>query len=295
MKRIFFTIALLCSSSALAACGGGGGSGGTGSSIPPTEPPPATATPAPLAIAGKVAQLAGPLAANGSPSPQSTPIAGAGIAGATVYVTAATTAALAAPTASPIATVTTAPDGSFTATLPASVKGGNVGLVAVNGTLGPNGFTTSGYTVGHTLASVGTTNALLYVDTLTPNEQSGFVAYNAARLALGQGLPVATSDTTLEMTARIANTVNIQGAYCNGGDSGVTTQYDALGGVNPPGSAMVGTFPATPYYNTWPSQLSFPGQTSLDFAAFEGPQTAPDCPPFNSLTANYFTELLLTN
>ncbi len=292
MKRIFAcgTLALI---PLLAACGGGGGgssSGGGSATLPPT--PIATQTPS-ATIAGKVVQLAGPLAANGTPTAQSTPAAGVGIGGATVYVTAATTAALAAPTASPIATATTAPDGSFSVTIP-NAQAAEYGIVAVNGTLGSSGFTSTGFTLGRALAAVNSTGAVLYVDTLTTNEQSGFTAYNAART--GAGMSAITADTAAQMAARLANANNEATGNCSG-DPRVLAEYTALGGVTLGGTTAIGTQPTTPFYNTWATQIAFAQQASLDFAGFAGPIVGgPSCPTSgSSLPQNYFSELLITN
>ncbi|HVA29438.1 MAG TPA: hypothetical protein VNF68_14750 [Candidatus Baltobacteraceae bacterium] len=272
---------------ALAACGGGGGGTTGGGTMPPT--PTATATPTPSAtLSGKVVQLAGPLAANGAPTASSTPAAGAGIGGATLYVTNATTAALVAPQSSPLATVTTAPDGSFSVTFANPTKVTTFGVVAMNGTtVGTNGTTNLGYTIAHALVVPGSPSTL-YLDTLTTNEQAGFTAYNAARTALS--MPTVASDTALEMTARL-EIVNNENGLCKS-SSNISTEYQAFGGATLPGVAVAGDEPMTPFYNTWPSQISFPAQTGLDFAGFAGPVSGPVCAG-STLPQNYFAELLV--
>lgn len=283
------TLALVACATLLVGCGGGGSTGSP--TLPPG--PTATATPTPSAtVSGKVAQLAGPLAANGSPSPQSTPVAGAGVAGVTVYITAATTAALVSPQASPLATATTAPDGTFSVTFANPTRAASFGVVAVNGTtVGTNGVTNLGYTVAHEVVAAGSTTTL-YVDTLTANEQAGFTAYNAARVSAN--MPAVESDTALEMAARLSIVNNEATGKCSG-DQNTLAEYSGFGGVNLSGLAMVAPQSTTPYYNTWPSQVTFPAQTGLDFAAFAGPVIGGvACPSSgSSLPQNYFAELLL--
>lgn len=275
----------------LVGCGGGGGSAGS-PMLPPT--PTATATPISVTLSGKVDQLTGPLAANGSPTPQSTPVAGAGVAGVTIYVTAPTTAALVSPQASPLATATSAPDGTFSVTVANPTRATSFGLVAMNGTMvGSNGATNRGYTISHAVVSGGSTT-ILYVDTLTGDEQAGFAAYNAARTSAN--MPAVESDTALEMTARLSIVNDEASGRCTG-DPNALFEYNGFGGVNLSGLAMIAPQSTTPYYNTWPSQITFPAQTGLDFAGFAGPYSGPGCPPPGApaFNTNYFSELLLVS
>lgn len=286
---------------ALAACGGGGGMGGSGGGgIIPTTPPPSTTTPAPPTISGKVVQLAGPLAAGASPSPNpsSTPVAGAGIGGATVYVVPTyNDAGTSAIPSSPVATATTAPDGTFSITVPSATT--VYGLVVIDGTsIGANGLSSGGYTLAHSFANMTqpalSQNLTLYLDTLTANEQSGFVTYNAARVALG--LPQVSSDTIAEAASRIGISANAATGTCQGWNAEYTT-FLALGGLQPT-QASVGTQPSGPYYNTWASSdsASFPGQPGVIFASFAGPTLGQPCPSSgSSLPRYYFDEALYTD
>lgn len=281
----------------LAACGGGGGpspvgGGNGGGIIPPTQAP---TTPAPPTISGNVVQLAGPLAAGASPSPNpsSTPVAGVGIGGATVYVVAtALDAATSTIPTSPIAVATTSPAGAFSIVVPSAVA--QYGVVVIDGSaIAANGLSSGGYTLAHAAATA-SAPLTLYLDTLTANEQSGFVAYNTARVALG--LPQVSSDTIAEMVERIAIEAN-EGS-CAGWNNGPTT-YASLGGLAP-GQGEIGSEPSTPYYDTWSpsggSYASFPGQPNVAFAAFAGPTLGLPCPTSgSSLPQYYYSESLYTN
>lgn len=285
MRALLVTIVPLFALS-LAACGGGAGGG----SLTPIIASSPTPTPTPLAISGKVVQLSGPLAANGTPDAQSTPAAGPGIGGATVYVTSASTSAIAVPTSSPIATATTAPDGSFTITLP---KGSNsvVGVAVIDGaTIEPNGATDRGFTVAHGIAVAGTPSTF-YLDVLTQNEQAGFSAYNAARAS--NNLPTVSSDTAAEMASRLLIATD-EAAQCHDKTSAFTA-YMTFGGLSIGGVQVIGAQSNTPYYSAWNSQLVFTAQQNLDFAGFAGPLVGgPQCDN-SALPQNYFAEVLVTN
>lgn len=284
MKTTFVAVAAVA---VLTACGGGSASSSGGVMLPPTP----TATQTPAAIAGKVVQLAGPLAADGTPTVQSTPVAGAGIGGATVYVTANVHAAgTSTIPAAPLATATTAPDGTFAITVP----NGQYGVVVVDGsTIGTGGLSSGGYTQAHAMATT-TTPVTLYLDTLTPAEQSGFAAYNAARAALGIGLSPISSDTLAEAVVRMA--IRADAGMCQGW-SGDYAAYLALGGL-PPTQALVGTQPSTPYYDSWVTSASvaFPGQPGVIFGGFAGPTLGPACANSSStLPQYYYAEDLYTD
>jgi hypothetical protein len=289
--RTRYIVALpLFATLALAACGGGGS---TGSTLPPVQPPVTaqptpTPTPTPM-LAGRVVQLAGPLAANGAPNAQSTPAAGAAIAGATVYVTAATDAALTSPQTSPLAVATTAPDGSWQVPAPTNTSG-PFGVVVIDGTsIGANGVTNLGYTVAHGLTLPGD-NGTYYLDTLTANEQSGFTAYNAARAS--SNMPLAVSDTTAQMTARVLLQTDVASQTCSA-TADAYTSYRTFGGALIANEQVIGDESNTPYYNSWSTQITFPQEVNLDFAGFAGPYIGGPICPGSTLPQNYFAEVLI--
>ncbi len=235
MKNYTLAIGALALSLALAACGGGGSSssGGLGGGIipatptptvtPTAQPSPTTAPPTTSTVSGKVVQVTGPLSSStwnfaeptgcGStvtspcttyptppptlPSVNATPGVGSGIASATVYAVA--NAEVSGIPSHPIAVATTAPDGSFSITLPAGSPA-TIGLIAANGTFDPaTGATVNNESLAHANVAVGNA-ATLYIDTLSPDEIGGFTALNQDRAAIG--LAPITSDTLAEAYAR---------------------------------------------------------------------------------------------
>jgi hypothetical protein len=239
MKRSILILVLGLAATSLAACGGGGSSAG-GSTLPvlPTAAPPVvTPTPTPTAapsLSGKVFQVAGPLASNatGTPAPSATFAPGAAIAGATVYVTANGGQLTNGIPSQPLATATTGSDGSFTipGTAIASANG-TVGVVVVYGTTisATTGATDKGFTVAHASVTVIPNQSIsLYVDTLTPDEQSAFTALNADRAQAA--LPAVSSDTIAQAAARLIAAQMVGQSNC-GPWNGAANAFAQLGGI----------------------------------------------------------------
>jgi hypothetical protein len=271
----------------LAACGGGGGSTGGGGLPPvissPTTQPSAQPSTAPISgsattVSGTVVQMTGPLSSQTwnlaaptgctgggcvtyptppptLPSATATPGVGAGLAGVTVY--AVPNADVAGIPATPLATATTGPSGAFSITLPKGTS--SVGLIALDGPSynAQTGASSTGFTLGHTQVTAGSTTARLYVDTLSPDEQTAFESLNAARGAL----PPVSSDTLAQADARLAVAQQPGAATCDSTALLVSfTTYKAWGGVGSTGDqygdggggqwSEIVTFQA-PYNGTW--------------------------------------------
>jgi hypothetical protein len=316
MNRSIGLLAFALLGVSVAACGGGGS--GTSSPIPtPTATPTTGAiitipnpSPSPSSntttLSGHVYMLTGPLATQGLaapsgcagtqacasyptappasalPGPQATPVAGAPVAGVTVYVTTTAGIAVANVPTSPIATATSAADGSFTVSVSAP---GTYGLYVANGSLASGSAVTSnGYAVTRTSASTGTA-ATVYVGALSPDEQSAFTTVNSQRVALGYA-PI-TSDLTAQMAARVGVAQRIGAAACD--DSGVAAVYSSLGGVPAsgftwedtlgPSWSAIANYGSETVVNT--SNVAFAGLAAVYQASACNPSTDLNGGPYN--------------
>jgi hypothetical protein len=174
-----------------------------------------------VTVSGRVARLAGPLSAAATavtaPNVTATPEPGDAIRGAEVYLVDPSTM-LVAPGIRPIkplAAGLTDSAGRFTLRVPKSFAGTRVGIVAVKGDATPpaggtvyNGVTSEGLTLAHAIvgattagASQSAAAAIVYLDTLTPDEQGAWVILNQQRKHAH--LSPEYADTTAEMMARL--------------------------------------------------------------------------------------------
>lgn len=164
-----------------------------------------------------------PLPVSSLPQASATPGVGPGIGGATVYLTTTAGAITNGVPANPIATATTAPDGTFSVTVSGSST--QYGVVAVNGTSisASSGLTNLGFTVAHADATIGTP-ITLFVDTLDADETDAFTQLNSALTANNK--PPVVADTLAQAAARLAagtNTFPSASGYISwGGAAGVT-------------------------------------------------------------------------
>lgn len=250
-RRRFFP-ALLFASAALAACGGGGGgytppqgppgsqvSSGPSPTPTPTATPTATPTPQFVQFSGTVTQLAGSLAhGNAIPaSPAPTPVPGAPVAGAHVYVTTAD-GIFTSGTPNPVlAQATTAPDGTFTTSSLdiAAFNGRNAGIVVIDGSSvsAQNGLTDQGFAVLHTQAAVAPGTVAvpnLEIDTLTAEEAAGAAEIETVRA--NHGVPPSAVDEAALETVRwsVQNDPGSGASQCGIAMTQLDAVYASLGG-----------------------------------------------------------------
>jgi hypothetical protein len=228
-----------------------------------------------------------------------TPVPGAAIAGATVYVTTASGVFTNASPNPVLAQATTAPDGSFTtpALQVSAFGGGKAGIVVLNGSSvsATDGLTDKGYAVLHTQVAVSGGNVVvpnLEIDTLSSDEALG--APEMEKVRANNGLPpMAVDEAALEaLRWSVQDNDGAGTQQCAIGLGPLDDLYAALGGV---GSL-----------NTWgdianPSlsgaiDLTYTQPTSAEvwFAAV-GPANEQDCGPSqNGVGAAYYQMTTVT-